>query len=222
MATTTTKETATTPRIYPALVAIGAELAKLGIAKARENTQQNFRFRGIDDVMNTVSPILAKHEVVFLVQYEDYPDVERVTQKGATLIYTKVKGTFQFVSAQDGSAVSVTTFGVAMDTGDKATNKAMSAALKYALLQTFLIPTAGDVDADASSPDASVPKPPKGFDEWFADMVACAEEGVVALKKAWSESPEPFREYAQRFYNDEWVAAKKRSAATDKTRKVEA
>ncbi len=103
----------------------GAELAKVGISKDRKNEQQGFRFRGIDDVMNVVSPILAKHDVVFLVHYDDFPDVERVTAKGGTLIYAKVRGVFTFVSAHDGSYVRVTTFGVAMDSGDKATNKAM-------------------------------------------------------------------------------------------------
>jgi hypothetical protein len=40
-------------------------------------------------------------------------------------------------------------YGEAMDSGDKATNKAMSAAYKYACMQAFSIPTEGDNDADA-------------------------------------------------------------------------
>lgn len=38
-----------------------------------------------------------------------------------------------------------------MDSGDKATNKAMSAAYKYAAFQAFAIPTEGDNDADGST-----------------------------------------------------------------------
>jgi hypothetical protein len=38
-----------------------------------------------------------------------------------------------------------------MDSGDKATNKAMSAAYKYAAFQAFSIPTESDNDADAST-----------------------------------------------------------------------
>ena len=152
-------EEAKPQHIHKAMVAVGAELAKIGIAKDRRNEQQNFRFRGIDDVMNAVSPILARFDVLLLVSHEDYPDVERVTKGGSTLIYTKVRGTFTFVSAIDDSEVSVHTFGVAMDSGDKATNKAMSAALSYALLQTFLIPTESNEDADATTQEPSVAKP---------------------------------------------------------------
>jgi hypothetical protein len=213
----------TTPKhIHLAMVAVGAELAKIGIAKARTNEQQHFRFRGIDDVMNVVSPILAKHGVVFLVTYDDYPDIERVTKSGTTLITAKVRGHFTFVSAKDDSEVSVSTLGVAMDSGDKATNKAMSAALKYALLQTFLIPTESNEDADATTQESSVPKPPTGFEEWFADMVAVADEGFEAIRVGWRESREEFRDYAMTYRKAEWDAAKKYATSVSNAAKKKA
>jgi hypothetical protein len=43
--------------------------------------------------------------------------------------------------------------GEAMDSGDKSSNKAMSAAYKYAAFQAFCIPTEGDNDADATTHD---------------------------------------------------------------------
>ena len=46
-----------------------------------------------------------------------------------------------------------------MDSGDKATNKAMSAAYKYAALQTFCIPTEGDNDADATTHEVKAHTP---------------------------------------------------------------
>jgi hypothetical protein len=51
----------------------------------------------------------------------------------------------------DGSSVTTVITGEAMDSGDKATNKAMSVALKYALLQMFLIPTDDMRDPDATT-----------------------------------------------------------------------
>ena len=42
-----------------------------------------------------------------------------------------------------------------MDTSDKATNKAMSAAYKYAAFQTFAIPTEADNDADGHTHEVS-------------------------------------------------------------------
>jgi hypothetical protein len=65
---------------------------------------------------------------------------ERKSNAGGNLIYTVLKMRFSFC-AEDGSSVQSSVSGEAMDSGDKATNKAMSTALKYALMQTFLIPT---------------------------------------------------------------------------------
>jgi hypothetical protein len=64
-----------------------------------------------------------------------------------------VEAEFDFVAASDGSKHTVKTYGEAMDSGDKATNKAMSAAYKYAAFQAFCIPTEGDNDADATTPE---------------------------------------------------------------------
>jgi hypothetical protein len=203
--------------IYAALVAISADLAKLGVAKDRQNTQQNFRFRGIDDILNVVSPIFARHDVVMLPRYDDYPDIERTTGKGTTLLFTKVKGTFTFLSAKDGTCVTVTTFGVAMDTGDKATNKAMSAALKYALIQTFLIPTEGEPEQDLG-PAVEMVKPvlaPAGFEDWFADMQNCADGGLAVLEAAWKKSKPAYRAYTHKVYEKQWEATKTHALSVD-------
>ena len=77
--------------------------------------------------------------------------VERQTQKGGTLIYTTLTVEFDFVSAEDGSTHTVRTVGEAMDSADKSSNKAMSAAYKYAAFMAFCIPTEGDNDADATT-----------------------------------------------------------------------
>jgi hypothetical protein len=74
---------------------------------------------------------------------------ERQTQKGGAIFYVTVEAEFDLVCAEDGSKHTVRTFGEAMDMSDKATNKAMSAAYKYAAFQTFAIPTEADNDADA-------------------------------------------------------------------------
>jgi hypothetical protein len=75
---------------------------------------------------------------------------ERTTAKGGVLIYTILTVKFTFY-ASDGSFVSSVTEGEAMDSADKSTNKAMSAALKYCLMQMLLIPTEELKDADANT-----------------------------------------------------------------------
>lgn len=135
-------------KIYNAVSKVSGVLAKAGISKDRNNQQQNYKFRGIDDCLNALAPLLAEHGVIIYPEVLERGVVERETRNGGALFYVTVKVKYTFV-ADDGSSFPVTTYGEAMDSADKATNKAMSAAYKYAVIQTFCIPTDGDNDADA-------------------------------------------------------------------------
>ena len=137
--------------VYKAINAVQTDLAKAGISKDSENTFDRYKFRGIDAVYNALSPLLAKHGLCILPRVLSRTVAEHASQKGGVLFYVTVEVEFDFVCAEDGSKHTVKTFGEAMDRGDKATNKAMSAAYKYAAFQSFAIPTEGDNDADAST-----------------------------------------------------------------------
>ena len=141
--------------VYKAINAVQADLAKTGIVKDRRNAQQGYNFRGIDDVYNALAPLLAKHGLCILPRILSRDSQERQTAKGGTLFYVTVEAEFDFVCAEDGSKHVVRTFGEAMDSGDKDTNKAMSAAYKYAAFQAFAIPTESDNDADAHTHEVS-------------------------------------------------------------------
>lgn len=137
-------------KVYQSINLVQTDLAKLGIAKDRTNQQGNsYKFRGIDDVYNAIAPLLAKHGLCILPRMVSRQCIERQTAKGSAIFYVTVEAEFDFVAAEDGSKHTVRTFGEAMDMSDKATNKAMSAAYKYAAFQAFAIPTEGDNDADA-------------------------------------------------------------------------
>ena len=139
-------------KIYKAINAVQTELSTIGITKDRTNSQgSGYKFRGIDDVYNAIAPLLAKHGLCILPRVLTRECVERSSKAGAALFYVTVEVEFDFVAAEDGSKHTVKTFGEAMDSGDKATNKAMSAAYKYAAFQAFSIPTESDNDADAFS-----------------------------------------------------------------------
>lgn len=128
--------------------AINAAMADIGaIGKDSKNTQQGWNFRGIDAVMNAINPALVKHKIVIIPEVLEQAREERVNSKGTNLIYSicKIKYTF---AAEDGSSVTATVIGEGMDSGDKATNKAMSVAFKYACFQVFCIPTEEMVDPD--------------------------------------------------------------------------
>lgn len=174
-------------KVYQAINAVQSALARKGIEKNRRNVAQGFAFRGIDDVYGALAPLLAEHGLVILPHVLTRDVTERQTNKGGTLIYTTLRVRYDFVCAEDGSSHAVVVDGEAMDSGDKSTNKAMSAAYKYACLQAFCVPTEGDNDADASTPAPTVA-------HWTADEAAAfaariAELGFDASAvAAWAES----------------------------------
>jgi hypothetical protein len=136
--------------VYKAIAGVARDLSEVGIAKDSQNKQQGFAFRGIDAVYNALSPALVKNGLVILPRIIDRTVTERATKTGGVLFYVVVKAEFDFVATEDGSKHTVVTYGEAMDSGDKATNKAMSIAYKYAAFQAFCIPTEETaIDADA-------------------------------------------------------------------------
>jgi len=138
-------------KVYEKIAAVTAELSKIGISKDSKNQSQGYAFRGIDAVYGALSPLLSKHGLCILPRVTDRQVIERQNRQGTALFYVTLTVEFDFVAAEDGSKHTVITVGEAMDSGDKASNKAMSAAYKYAAFQAFCIPTEGDNDADSQT-----------------------------------------------------------------------
>ena len=172
------------PHVYRAISEVTAAIAKTGIAKDRKNVQQGYAFRGIDDVYNALSAHLSAAGLCVLPRVLSRELTERQTQKGGVLFYVVLHVQFDLVSAVDGSRHTITVYGEAMDSGDKATNKAMSAAYKYACMQTFCIPTEGDNDADAQThevaPRLNVHNPRDGMDAADPKAVKAAADRMQA------------------------------------------
>lgn len=155
--------------VYKAISAVQSALAKTGLEKAQKNTMQNYKFRGIDDVYNAVTPLLVEHGLCVLPRIVSREATERNTKNGGVMVYALVRAEFDFVAVADGSKYTVSTYGEAMDSGDKATNKAMSAAYKYAAIMTFGIPTEGDNDTENHTHElaaAPAQKPEWSAEEW--------------------------------------------------------
>lgn len=144
--------------VYKSIALVMGDLSKEGITKNNKNQQQGYMFRGIDNVYNALAPLLSKHGLLILPRVISRDVTERQTKNGSALFYVVVEVEFDLVSAEDGSKHTVKTCGEAMDSADKATNKAMSAAYKYACLQAFCIPTEGDNDAEATTHDNITPR----------------------------------------------------------------
>lgn len=137
-------------KVYKAIELVMADLSKIGISKDKTNTQQNFKYRGVDDVMNELSALLPKHCLLILPRVMKYSCMERVSASNKPLFYTILEVEYDFVSSEDGSKHVVgPMIGEAMDSGDKSANKAMAIAYKYACFQAFCIPTEAVSDPDA-------------------------------------------------------------------------
>ena len=126
------------PLIYGKIASIMRECPAIG--KDQRNAQQGYAYRGIDDVMNALQNLLPKYGVFYVPEVVDAKREERTTAKGGNLIYSVLKVKYTFY-AEDGSHVSAVVQSEGMDSADKSSNKAMSAACKYALFQVFNIPT---------------------------------------------------------------------------------
>jgi hypothetical protein len=162
------------PRTYKAINAIMSELARAGIAKTHTNAQEQFHYRSIDDVLNRMAPLFARHRLCVLPRVLERVAVDRNGANNELLVSVALKVAFDLISAVDESLHTVESYGEALDSGDKATSKAMSSAYKAAMLQAFCIPVAGNEDADAHThklrKSDHEPQPAQGWEQWSRDI----------------------------------------------------
>jgi hypothetical protein len=177
------------PLIHTAMATILAEVD--AIAKTRTNAGQGFRFRSVDDVYRELHKVFAKHHVYMAPMVLDQRHEERTTSKGSAQMWSVVRMQYTFY-ATDGSSVSASTLGEAVDPGDKSCGKAQSYAHKICLLQMFCIPAEANEDPDAYSPRLGARSRPQRPGQG-ADGVT---EGLSAVEK-YSGTDDQKRELAK-------------------------
>ena len=179
---------------------IGKAMDEIGaISKDSYNQQQKFKYRGIDAVMNALNPVMRKYGLFVTPEVLDHKREERQTSSGGRLIYSILTMRYTMY-APDGSNVSAVVIGEGMDRGDKASNKAMSVAMKYAMFQLFCIPTEEMVDPDSETPPESkpvqnhpTPTPHQAAWDWraavqnYCTRVGLSAEDFNNMKKALAE-----------------------------------
>lgn len=166
--------------IFKALNAVQSELAALGIGKNQTNNFDKYKYRGIDDVLNSLAPILSKNGVLIFPSVKEKEIVTVTTAKGGSMNHATLCVDYTLYDSA-GDSVTHTSYGEAMDRGDKAINKAMTAAYKYFLFQAFCIPLVGS-DADSESHEmTATPVITKAQAKQLRDAIKVAGLDEVAL-----------------------------------------
>jgi hypothetical protein len=143
--------------VYKAYNAVQKGLVAHGIAKAQKNQQQNYKYRGIDDVYNVLGPLLAEHGLMIVPLVTRAEVVVGQTKSGGTSYHHTVEVAY-YIYGPDGDRMDVVPIsrGECIDTSDKGLNKALSAAYKYWVLSAFCVPLEGQDDADSVTPEPLV------------------------------------------------------------------
>lgn len=178
--------------VHHAVAAVMAQVQ--AVAKAERNDQQNFNFRGIDAVVNAVGPALRAHGVVVT---PELLELERSTvevgRNRTPMGHVAVTVRYRFIGPQ-GDHLDAIVPGEAMDSGDKATAKAMSVAFRTALLQGLALPT-DEPDPDATSYERTAPTATTGRQHARKAATKATKADTLSPAPAAQEAP-VWRDYA--------------------------
>ena len=194
------------PLIYARMAAVMAAVG--AISKDRNNEQQRYKFRGIDDAMNALHGPLAEAGVIYTAAIRDVKQREYVTKTGTAMLHITLICAYTFWAA-DGSCVTFEALGEASDSGDKAAGKAQAYALKVALLQVFCIPTEEQKDTEYFNPEqgfttVAAPAAPRLTDAQRETIEQCRDiikgtRSKVELRESWDS----FQPWVQAVLKDE-------------------
>lgn len=112
----------------------------------------NYKFAKESDFIEAIRPAMIENGLTLNPSGISSLHHDQYQNKSGTPT-NRVVGVFTFrLSHTSGESIQVSALGEGIDTGDKASYKAMTGALKYALRQTMLIETGDD-------PDNEIPEP---------------------------------------------------------------
>lgn len=197
--------------IFQAINAVMEDLGPIAKEKtASYNGKGGYKYRGIDDVMNALQPMMKKHGLFVVPKVIKQEREERIEEKIYNNEVKQQRTKFSILTVEytfyalDGTSVTATVVGEGMDSGDKASNKAMSVAYKYACFQVFSIPTEEMVDPDAEihgnnyPVNAAPPAAPAPPQKYCCDE--CGKEFTPVRYKGEEWTPE--RQYKQAQINN--------------------
>jgi hypothetical protein len=126
------------------------------VAKNGRNTNQNYAYAMAADVYDAVRAELSRRFVAIVPNVLKSEFQERKTANGGTMTFCTLTVRFDFIDGETGESHATTIVGSGSDSLDKAPYKAMTGATKNCLINTFLIPTGTDPEAE---PKREIPAP---------------------------------------------------------------
>ena len=127
---------------------------RLGYVQKRgHNERHNYSYVTAADLAGSVGDILAELGVVVIPQLQS---ISTETPRSSSDRIARVVMNYRFVDARSGEELTVRVAGEGADAGDKAPYKAMTGALKYALLQSFLLATGDDPEDERADSRAAL------------------------------------------------------------------
>lgn len=157
----------------------------------------------LEDIVEAIRPILAKHGFA-LSHRTEWPDPSRVRIVGILTHREGHQRTSEFLSSADSSGSK---------NAIQALGSAVSYGRRYTTKDLLNIVTRREDDDGLVSESFKAPETPAGYDDWWADMTACSEEGWPKLSQAWGRSSQEYRAYTQRHNKVKWDGLKKKAQA---------
>lgn len=172
-----------------------------------------FNYRSADQVINALVPAMNKYGVFTTVEDFDYERTEHPApnSKVVTVVTFKKRVTFY---APDGSNVSSVVASENSDYADKATGGASTYAYRYALLQTFTLPTDED-DPDSKRIERESVPTPAAIIPTSPVPASKVKELQAQIKAAAGERDLSGKEYTalgNKLFGDGWATDEKKLA----------
>lgn len=140
--------------LYQKLAKITGEIGV--IAKDGNNQQQKYKYIEYETIAGKFRELFSKYGVVLIPSMVEQERSAITTSRGSSGVSTVCHFEFTVVNADKPDDRFVVKWqGEAADYGDKATNKAATAAVKYYLMRQFNISSKGDEDPDSQTPEVA-------------------------------------------------------------------
>lgn len=176
--------------------ALAAAYHDCGYVQKKHAQGLGYKFAGEQAMIEEIRPALVKHGLfAYVSEMGDLQQEAFTTSRGSSMNRVILRARVTFAHGASGTSVTATAYGEGMDSGDKATNKAMTGALKYALRQTLLIETGDDPDETPSREQERRPAAARAQEHPEAASSANGERPRNGMAGDWAALQEWMKEH---------------------------